>query len=342
MINLRIQQAKLTVDDASPGFARSGEADFWKTVDAGFAGRATWTLNEQGKTINTGRWTPPLERPGVYRVEAYIPSFSDRLAQSYSSSVSYTLSHMGLETEIEKNQANFAGKWLDLGVYYFEADGNEYLTLSDQTGEPAGTTAVVFDAVRWTPVVDYDRAIDAAAGSRFTYDLVLPGETAVLEFKVTNAGLTPWEGAIFALYPDADNPDGAREALFLKERVMPGETTSWMVRVPVVNVSGVQTVRYRMQLAGEPFGETITGYIFILPEQLQGIEEELRGKIDGLLAQGEQAAKDLAQQVLAEIQKKLEERARKAIDDLLLQCQMPVALLIMGVLFPVYKRRKRD
>ena len=38
----------------------------------------------------------------------------------------------------------------------------------------------------------------------------------------------------------------------------------------VPDLPGVRSVRYQMHYRGEPFGDVVTGYVFVLPEELQG------------------------------------------------------------------------
>lgn len=74
MISTRLIQNKLTIDDSSPRFQSSGNADFWRQALGGLTGQFTWTLNENNRTINSARWLPNLEQAGVYRVEAILPA----------------------------------------------------------------------------------------------------------------------------------------------------------------------------------------------------------------------------------------------------------------------------
>ena len=340
MVSTREMQSKLTVDDSSARFKRSGQADYWRESPGGFAGQHTWTLNENNKMVNSGRWTPVLEQAGAYRVEAYIPQSSDG-SIPITSSAMYVISHIGLSEEVSKKQSSASGNWLDLGIYYFEGGGNEYVELVDETRESSGTSSVVYDAVRWTAVDNSENAYNASSGSGFIYDVVLPGETATLEFQVVNSGFKPWEAGLTTFAPDPMHIDKSLRSFNLPNSVLPSETVGWTVEVPGYTKQGMQTIRYRMMLSGEPFGDVISGYVFVLPEQFQDYQDDLRQKIDEWKAQGEDKVEDLIATILAEIQNEIEKQAMNALDGLLTQCQSTAMVLVLGAMIPFYVKRKR-
>jgi hypothetical protein len=341
MITIRQVQIKMTVDDSSSRFKRSGQVDYWQEASGGFAGQHTWTLNENNRTVNSAQWTPLLEQPGIYQVEAYIPQPSTKLEKPYTSSAKYIISHLGLHEEVRNRQSTANGTWLNLGMFYFEGGGNEFVELVDETRESSGTTVVVYDAVRWTPVDSSISAYNALTGSGFIYDAVLPGETATLEFQVVNNGFIPWEAGLITFEPDPTHIDKALRSIKLSHRVLPGETIEWTVDVPGYSITGMQTIRYRVMRSGEPFGDVITGYIFILPEEFKEFQDDLQQKIDEWQAQGIDKAEQLIELIMAEIQKELGQQVQEALEGLLSQCQLTAMVLVLSALIPAYMRRRR-
>jgi hypothetical protein len=342
LIRTRIAQVKLTVDDVSAGFKRSGNTSYWKSLETGYAGQATWTLNEEKQIVNFARWTPDLTQAGVYRVEAYIPKIDNQLPQLLTVSAAYTVSHLGIDTEIQKNQRFAAGDWLDLGVYYFNNDSTEFVELCDETGEAKGTSAIIFDAVRWTPVEDYADLYNAEAGNFFIYDVILPGETAEIELQVKNTGIVPWQGDAFTFVPAMDNPPGAQQTLFLEQRVLPGETASWIVSVPSTGLDSIKSVHYQMYYAGQAFGKVISGQIIILPEQIKDYEVGIRKKIEEWKSRGLEQGEELMTLILEEIEKELARQAENALRGLLLKCEAPAAMIALVALVPYITRYRRS
>ncbi len=156
--------------------------------------------------------------------------------------------------------------WLDLGTYYFDGS-DEYVELADQTGEPGGSTVVVFDAVRWSPVAMSGAAFNAKAQTDLAYDVVVSGEEARLLVQLQNTGNISWAGSSFVLIGDEKNPAEAPSELALSDAINPADVASWNLQFPLSGAPGVRTVRYQMQHSGEPFGDVITGYVIVLPEQ---------------------------------------------------------------------------
>jgi hypothetical protein len=178
-----------------------------------------------------------------------------------------------------------------------------------------------------------------AGSTGFAYDIVQPGETAHLVFQITNGGQSPWSGMDFRFSPLPGSQYGSLPSLPIEGAVPPGGTASFEIEIPDVTGTSLETVEYSMTYRGQPFEETVKGYIFILPKQAQDIEDELRKTIDDWIAQGEQGLQDLLDRILKEIQDALEREAQKTLDDLLRQCLGTNGALVIGALV-IYRRRK--
>jgi hypothetical protein len=133
------------VDDADSGFVRGGSPAGWRTAREGYGGRLTWTTNNDilRPNYNWGRWDPRLS-PGQYEVFAFVPF-------RYTTTVAarYQISHeAGLDERII-DQSEEGGDWVSLGTYYFGGTANDYVLLSDVTGEPYRSRLIAFDAIKW-------------------------------------------------------------------------------------------------------------------------------------------------------------------------------------------------
>ncbi len=116
-----------------PGVGRGGvSSDFF------------WTYNKTSTPVNTAMWTPDLPSDGNYEVYAYIPG--DRAT---TGSATYRIQHFGRVADRTLNQSRYSNEFVSLGIYYFDGRGNEFVVLSDVTGEAQGSTQIAFDAIKF-------------------------------------------------------------------------------------------------------------------------------------------------------------------------------------------------
>jgi len=144
------------VDDADACFAGGGPPTTLRHVtDAGERGGLQWThATTSALPGNFGNWTLSIAEAGHYRVEAYTAA-----AYAQSKHASYQIRAGGTAAVVELDQTAVDG-WQSLGDYAFAAGGDQYVELTDNTGE-ASTTQLVFDAIRLTrldpaPIPDPD------------------------------------------------------------------------------------------------------------------------------------------------------------------------------------------
>jgi hypothetical protein len=328
------------VDDEDPAFSRFGPADFWQSWPQGNEGGAVWTFCETNKTVNSARWSPGALPAGMYQVQAFVSPWSDDLPKPYTESARYRIVHAGAEATVSMSQVSANEGWLDLGAYYFEGR-DEYVELADQTGEPGGSRVVMFDAVRWMPVTTSGPMLDAAAQQRIAYDVVSPGEAAQFALQVQNTGAIPWTGDAFVLKGDTANPAGVPSELPLPGMTAPGTIASWDLLFRVSGAPGLRTARYQMQHNDEPFGDIITGYVIVLPEELRDLEAGIREQIDQWIQQGDQAIDDLMRDILQQIQEALEQQASNFLEKLLSGCTGSISLAGFAIAAVFFGRRAR-
>ncbi|MBP7692265.1 MAG: hypothetical protein KA764_10125 [Anaerolineales bacterium] len=242
--------------------------------------------------------------------------------------------------EVVRSQADAAGTWLELGLYYIVAGQAVSVELLDQTAEPTGSRAVVFDAVQWVPVpLDEVPNPYNAAQVGAAYDIAVAGETAVLTFTVQNTGLLPWQDSEFVLAGDAENTKLAPAVFSIAAVIPPGGVVTYTVSLPVTGTLAVLTVAYQMQRDGQAFGARLSGQVFVLPPELRQIEDGVRKQIDDWQSQGQQAVEDLLKQIQDAIQKEIETQARKQVDQF---CGGAASTLgVAGVILWQTGRRRR-
>lgn len=139
----------IVVDEQGKGFERSGAAQFWKQVGVGYHRHSYWAWAAPSTEGCWARWTPSLPASGIYEVFVYVPPIraSARCAQ-------YHVHYAGAERIVEVNQGEHLKSWFRLGQFTFAADGEEWVRLSNRTGEPQNSGSIAFDAVRFVRVGD--------------------------------------------------------------------------------------------------------------------------------------------------------------------------------------------
>ncbi len=117
---------------------------------------ATPNAATPAESTNKAIWRPNLPREGAYRVFAYIPD-RDALpwacapiaARLDTTNARYTIKHRDGAAEYTLNQTPLHDVWVELGSYYFAAGSDNYVQLSDLTGEQSNTRWVVFDDLKF-------------------------------------------------------------------------------------------------------------------------------------------------------------------------------------------------
>lgn len=339
----RISQVRLLVDDSSSSFSKYGPAQNWQVMGGGYAGSATWTYNEAVSTRNSGRWQINVPEAGVYRIDLYIPEAADPDLPSYTRSAGYTMYHFGQSTQKTLDMQQAEGGWLDLGVYYLEGNGEEYVELGDLTSEPAAEAILVFDALRLTREEMRAEYYQATPGSGLIYEVALPGETVSLEFTITNSGVIPWMVEDNYTFQPENTSKDTLPVFPITQTVLPGESLEFSLDIPVSSdaSSGLETIRYVVAHSGVVMEKPATAYIFILPAQLADYKEQLEQKIEEWLQEGEQAIDDLIQRILEDIQRELARQVEKQLNEWVSQC-FSSSMVLSGLAAVLVFRRKRS
>ncbi|MBG0770830.1 MAG: N-acetylmuramoyl-L-alanine amidase, partial [Anaerolineaceae bacterium] len=116
-------------------------------------------VDEEAQSHNTATWTPTLPTSGEYRLDVFIPSHKaiswscpSQTVDWDTSFAAYTVTHANGASTVLVNQGALNNEWTSLGIFHFDADTAASITLSDVTGNPAGTNTVSASAVRFTLV----------------------------------------------------------------------------------------------------------------------------------------------------------------------------------------------
>ncbi len=136
----------MIVDNDCPAFWWGGPLKLRQVSHSGYGNNSYWTYNSGSNPVNYGKWIPQLPSAGNYEVLAHIPGM-----RNGSDSARYRILHNGARDDRVVKQARYNNQWASLGTYYFNAMnmGNEFVLMYDNTGEPDGSAAVAFDAIKF-------------------------------------------------------------------------------------------------------------------------------------------------------------------------------------------------
>ncbi len=135
---------EIIVDDLDAGFQKGGPATSWYYRSVGYGEHTFWTYNSDTQLYNYAQWVPTLPAAGNYTVYAFLPR-----QRADTQSATYRIHHNGEDSYQSVNQSKYFDVWVSLGTYYFSAGGNEYVYLSDVTGEAYASRKIGFDAVKF-------------------------------------------------------------------------------------------------------------------------------------------------------------------------------------------------
>ncbi|HEX9343952.1 MAG TPA: hypothetical protein VF995_10100 [Actinomycetota bacterium] len=112
----------------------------------GLKGRAVWTWSNGATEDSHAQWDAPnLDENSPYTVDAFIPhNFATAKAH-------YVVSGMGASQEVVRDQNPVSDNWLNLGQFCPDTRGHLFVRLTDR-GDPAGSTQITADAMRFTRV----------------------------------------------------------------------------------------------------------------------------------------------------------------------------------------------
>ncbi|HTR49769.1 MAG TPA: GH25 family lysozyme [Kofleriaceae bacterium] len=137
------------IDNGDACYEDGGPPAYLRDVTtAGYGGSLAWTHATDAATeSNFAQWNLDFAAAGPYLVEAYTDH-----AYATSHQAAYAVHAASGDTIATIDQAAADG-WQTVGTFQFGAGGDQWIHLSDNTGEPASANAqLVFDAIRLTPL----------------------------------------------------------------------------------------------------------------------------------------------------------------------------------------------
>lgn len=146
----QLNASGVIIDDKDGCFSRSS-SDSWKSVDTGHDSHLYFAFTGNQAEECVGTWKVNVTRPGLYEISAYIASGVGTL----SAKAPYVVRAKGVEHRVVKDLTGKSG-WVSLGKFEFASGGDQWVKLSDLTGEAySGDNGhrVVFDAIKFEDAV---------------------------------------------------------------------------------------------------------------------------------------------------------------------------------------------
>jgi uncharacterized protein (TIGR03382 family) len=165
------------IDQRSECYIAAGDPRYWHRESGGEGDDREWTGTTSTATAgNFARWIIKTNRAGLFSVEVML----DGGEFGQSKTAKYVIAHGGVTDEVVVDQAAANG-WVSLGDFEFTGEGDEYVMLADNTGEPGPTdTKLLFDAVRVLSPDEGGGCCDSTHGSGSTAAFGLVVVTLVL------------------------------------------------------------------------------------------------------------------------------------------------------------------
>lgn len=322
----------IVMDDKGEGIERGGTAKHWHELGVGYKRHSYWTFVARSSEDNWLRWRPPLSEAGVYEVFVYVPPLKATTRQA-----SYLIRHAGMEDIIQVSQWDYPKQWVTLGEYIFAAEGDEFIRLSDVTGEKSGSATIAFDAIRLVRTGKAPPQFDAAMVGSPDIAIASADLAAKLRIEAKNTGLQPWRVGQVVL-TNLKQPLGASKTQPLTEDTGPGEMATWTIEVNAPNKPGVYASEWQLVQGDESFGSKLSAYLIVLPEGASELEEKIREKIEEWRQAGEQQIEKLIEGIVALIEKEVQSFFEQLIQNLLRQlCGTAALISLVVLLFWWYK-----
>ena len=168
------------LDDSGPCARFYGPSDSWRNVgEAGHEGNLHWTYAfDDPDPSNWAQWLAHFEEAGEHEVEVHLLA-----AYAQSQQARYRVRHAGQDTDEVLDMSASEG-WRSLGTYPFEAGGDQFVAMYDNTGEAlSDQRMIMFDAVRFRRQIEPDPVgeagtdatpVEDAGRSDVMTDVVMP------------------------------------------------------------------------------------------------------------------------------------------------------------------------
>jgi MYXO-CTERM domain-containing protein len=136
------------IDQSDACAVAGGDAKFWRSETAGFAGNSRWTFTTDKPTAaNFATWKVRVAQAGIYTIRVHL----DGGVFGQSKKAAYQITHGGKTDSVIVDQSLHTD-FFAIGDFDFSGTGVEQITVGDNTGESGATmTKLLFDAIEIVP-----------------------------------------------------------------------------------------------------------------------------------------------------------------------------------------------
>ena len=156
----KLSQSGIIIDDRDPCFSKSSSSS-WFEVNQGHDNHLYYTYVWDKAAETVGTWNINVTRAGTYEVLAYIQPGVGAMSEK----APYKVRASGKETSVIMNLSGKSG-WVSLGKFTFAPGGDQWVRLSDDSGEPytdKNGKRIVFDAIKFEDAVTCADACNAGS-----------------------------------------------------------------------------------------------------------------------------------------------------------------------------------
>lgn len=128
--------------------------NFWYLNNSAYL---TVNTKDPATSTNTAKWITTISKPGLYKVEAYMPyhpvinwSCPSKTFNYDTSDAHYTIYSASGNVPVSGNQKPLSDQWLNLGEFQFDPGYGTKVSLTDLNDETSTTTTISVNDVRLT------------------------------------------------------------------------------------------------------------------------------------------------------------------------------------------------
>ena len=167
------------IDQRSDCYLAAGDPHYWRVDASGYNGLEWTGTTSNMAPANFARWI--LKGAGTYHLEVHL----DGGQFGQSKQAKYEIHHAGMVDTVVVDQSAANG-WFALGDFELAGEGDEYVMLGDNTGEPSATnTKLLFDAIRAQSLDQGGGCCDATRDARGSLVLALFVMLALRSRRIT-------------------------------------------------------------------------------------------------------------------------------------------------------------
>jgi N-acetylmuramoyl-L-alanine amidase len=183
---------------------------------------------------------------------------------------------------------------------------------------------------------------DHAEAQGLALAVYFPQEERTNSVRLLNDGLLPWDPANVDLRIISD-AFGAPASVPLDEFVLAGEMVTWD-SLPAIapDTAGIHRQKWQLYKGDQTVGDEVTVFLIVVPQEAADLREEIEGRIDEIIAEGQQRLEEeleqLGQELIESARQRITDWASNKINEI---CGGGSAIVGMMAIALVWERRRK-